>query len=97
MVSQAAASMLCETIEGRHLADLRQLTAAAFLATLGTLNDPVQQRPEPTELHVARKPSCPRRLRSVRCNDLLCPLALRLLRQLRQTFRPLLSIEFGHE
>ena len=43
LVSQAAASMLCETIEGRRLADLRQLSAQAFLATLGTPLTPARR------------------------------------------------------
>ena len=43
LVSQAAASMLCETIEGRRLADLRQLTAHDFLATLGTPLTPARR------------------------------------------------------
>jgi nitrogen fixation NifU-like protein len=43
LVSQAAASILCETIEGRRLADLRQFTAEAFLATLGTPLTPARR------------------------------------------------------
>jgi nitrogen fixation NifU-like protein len=43
MVSQAAASILCETIEGRRLADLRQLSAQDFLATLGTPLTPARR------------------------------------------------------
>ena len=43
LVSQAAASILCETIEGRRVGDLRDVTADAFLATLGTPLTPARR------------------------------------------------------
>ncbi|HUG90869.1 MAG TPA: iron-sulfur cluster assembly scaffold protein, partial [Planctomycetaceae bacterium] len=43
LVSQAAASILCETIEGRRVADLRDFTADAFLATIGTPLTPARR------------------------------------------------------
>jgi nitrogen fixation NifU-like protein len=43
LVSQAAASILCETIEGRRLAHLRDFTADAFLATIGTPLTPARR------------------------------------------------------
>ncbi|HUG90868.1 MAG TPA: iron-sulfur cluster assembly scaffold protein, partial [Planctomycetaceae bacterium] len=43
LVSQAAASILCETIEGRRVADLHALTPDAFLATLGTPLTPARR------------------------------------------------------
>ncbi|HUG93639.1 MAG TPA: iron-sulfur cluster assembly scaffold protein, partial [Planctomycetaceae bacterium] len=43
LVSQAAASILCETIEGRRVADLRDFSAEAFVATIGTPLTPARR------------------------------------------------------